>query len=68
MEWTYSADHFNSSTVLDLATRTIGALRDLIVHCLDTTGGGFTPSDFPAADLNAAELEKLLAEFGESDA
>ena len=36
-------------------------MRELIAHCLSPDAGGFTPSDFPLAGLDARELGLLLA-------
>ena len=50
---------------LDMARREGDAyqrsLDQLIDHCLQTGPGGYTPSDFTAADLDQRELDKLLA-------
>ena len=35
-----------------------GELQSLIAHCLDDAGG-LTPSDFPLARLNRAQLDAL---------
>ncbi len=37
-------------------------LESLINHCLSVEGG-YTPSDFPDADLNQVELDELLSEL-----
>jgi hypothetical protein len=36
-------------------------LRALIAHCCEENAGGFTPSDFPAAQLSQGELDDFLA-------
>jgi len=35
-------------------------LRQLIAHCLESDAGGYTPSDFPLAQLDAATLRKVV--------
>jgi microcystin synthetase protein McyA len=35
----------------------------LIEHCLSPDAGGYTPSDFPVAQLNQQELDDILAEI-----
>ncbi|GAB1537692.1 hypothetical protein NUACC21_03430 [Scytonema sp. NUACC21] len=37
------------------------ALRGLINHCLAPDAGGYTPTDFPLAQLNDVQLEQLLS-------
>jgi hypothetical protein len=36
------------------------ALRLLITHCRSPEARGYTPSDFPEADLSQKELDKLI--------
>lgn len=36
------------------------ALEEVATHCAAQTGGSFTPSDFPEADLNQSELDDFL--------
>ena len=43
------------------------ALQALIAHCQSPEAGGFTPSDFPEAELSQEELEELISEFTESE-
>jgi hypothetical protein len=33
----------------------------LISHCLSEEAGGFTPSDFPDAELSQTDLDDLIA-------
>ncbi len=51
-------------TIERLAETFLAALRKLIDHCLAPEAGGFTPSDFPAADLDQKALDRLLAKVG----
>lgn len=61
--WAYS-QHIHSQATMDrLAQEYVDALRAIIAHCLNSDAGGFTPSDFPEADLDQLELDALLAEF-----
>ena len=48
-------------TVRRLADAYLEALRGLIAHCRDEGAGGYTPSDFPLAELSQAEVDALLA-------
>nr|AXN93615.1 PuwG [Anabaena sp. UHCC-0399] len=61
---TYSEKVHKQSTIEHLANDFITALQTLIHHCQSATGG-YTPSDFPAAELNQDELDALLAEIDE---
>jgi len=44
----------------DLAQRFVEALRSIIAHCQSPEAGGFTPSDFPLAQLSQDELDEAL--------
>jgi len=60
-EWTYGRELHRRETVERVAGEVQGALRDLIAHCLSPEAGGYTPSDFPQADLSQAELDACFA-------
>jgi non-ribosomal peptide synthase protein (TIGR01720 family) len=47
--------------VEQLAQGFVEALQALIAHCQSPEAGGFTPSDFPLARLEAQTLNKLSA-------
>ena len=47
-------------TVERLAEDFAGELRELVAHCRGAEAGGYTPSDFPLAGLEQAELDALL--------
>ncbi|MEK7990950.1 MAG: amino acid adenylation domain-containing protein, partial [Thiotrichaceae bacterium] len=57
---TYSSAFFQSETIQRLAQNYITHLQTLIEHCLAPQTGGYTPSDFPDADLNQDDLDNLL--------
>lgn len=59
LRWTFSAERFDLQTISDLADAYIGELQSLIAHCLRDDAGGLTPSDFPLAKLNQAQLDAL---------
>jgi amino acid adenylation domain-containing protein/non-ribosomal peptide synthase protein (TIGR01720 family) len=59
LEWTYSERIHRPETIEYLAQNYSSALRALIAHCLSTEAGGYTPSDFPLANLNQSKLEWL---------
>jgi amino acid adenylation domain-containing protein/non-ribosomal peptide synthase protein (TIGR01720 family) len=59
LQWTYSTRVHRRATVERLAQGFLDALQALIAHCQSPEAGGFTPSDFPLARLNAQTLNKL---------
>ncbi|HEX8212537.1 MAG TPA: condensation domain-containing protein, partial [Longimicrobium sp.] len=62
--WTFSTALHRRSTVEALAAAYMARLRALIDHCLSPEAGGVTPSDFPGARVDQAELDALLAVIG----
>jgi amino acid adenylation domain-containing protein/non-ribosomal peptide synthase protein (TIGR01720 family) len=59
LRWTFSAERHDPQTINDLAQAYLGELHSLIEHCLRADVGGPTPSDFPLARLNQAQLDAL---------
>ncbi len=66
LTWIYSEKLHRRATIERLAQDFMAALRALMSHCLSPEAGGYTPSDFPEADLSQAELDDLLAELDET--
>jgi non-ribosomal peptide synthase protein (TIGR01720 family) len=62
VEWQYSENFHHQTTIKNLVAAYRDSLESLINHCLSAEGG-YTPSDFPDADLNQAELDELLSEL-----
>ena len=62
IEWQYSENFHQKTTIENLAHTYQKSLEALINHCLSVEGG-YTPSDFPDADLNQTELDELLLEL-----
>jgi FkbH-like protein/non-ribosomal peptide synthase protein (TIGR01720 family) len=60
LDWVYSQNIHHRETIQDLAERFLEALNALIIHCQSREAGGYTPSDFPDADLSQEELDELL--------
>jgi amino acid adenylation domain-containing protein/non-ribosomal peptide synthase protein (TIGR01720 family) len=60
LAWTFSRNRHERSTIERLAARCLGALKDLIEHCLRPEAGGSTPSDFPLARLNQTSVDRLV--------
>lgn len=63
LEWRFDSRALEEQTVDRLAERTGSVLAEVLDHCLEEGTGGFTPSDFPEAGLDQAELDELLAEL-----
>ena len=59
LQWSYSQRVHRGATVEQLAQAFLEALEAVIVHCRSPEAGGFTPSDFPLARLEAQTLNKL---------
>ena len=62
--WAYSESLHRRPTIERLAEDYMQALRSLIRHCRSTKRGGYTPSDFPEAELTQEELDALVAQLG----
>ena len=65
--WTYSSALHRRSTVEGLAQAYASALESLIAHCVSPDAGGYTPSDFPHADLKQGDVDSILLEMGTPD-
>ena len=59
--WTYSEKFHNRETIEQLGQSYLTALQSLITHCQSPEAGGFTPSDFPEANLNQEDLDNFLS-------
>ncbi|MEK7990931.1 MAG: amino acid adenylation domain-containing protein, partial [Thiotrichaceae bacterium] len=57
---TYNQAFHCSETIEQLIQNYMAHLQSLIEHCLHPQAGGYTPSDFPEADLNQDDLDNLL--------
>ncbi|PSB54682.1 non-ribosomal peptide synthetase, partial [Chamaesiphon polymorphus] len=62
LSWSYSSNLHDRSTIEHLAERFINYLEATIEHCLAPTSGGYTPSDFPLAQLSQPELDRLVGD------
>ena len=63
LEWTYSQNFHQQTTIERLASECIDALQSLIAHCRSSEAGGYTPSDFPDVGLSQEQLDQVLAEI-----
>jgi amino acid adenylation domain-containing protein/non-ribosomal peptide synthase protein (TIGR01720 family) len=67
MNWTYSSNLHQRATIESLAEDFMRQLRSLITHCQSPDAGGYTPSDFPLAQLDEQKLSKLATLIDKSD-
>jgi non-ribosomal peptide synthase protein (TIGR01720 family) len=65
LEWMYSEQMHRRTSIEGLAQGFIKALRSLISHCQSPEAGGYTPSDFPAANLSQKDLEQFLSKINQ---
>lgn len=64
LDWVYSENLHRRQTIEALAEDCTAILRRLIAHCLSPEAGGFSPSDFPEAELDQAALDELVQQLG----
>ena len=60
----YSDQQFNAQTVERLAALIESSLTELINLCSDPSTCGYTPSDFPLAELDQTQLDSFAAHHG----
>jgi non-ribosomal peptide synthase protein (TIGR01720 family) len=65
LRWTYNPGRHRRSTIEALAERFDTTLRALIDHCVSPQAQGYTPSDFPLADLDQRALDQLVIQIEE---
>jgi non-ribosomal peptide synthase protein (TIGR01720 family) len=63
LSWIYNPQVHKRETVERIAIDVIAALGQLIEQCQWGEVAGFTPSDFPEAELSQQELDELVAEL-----
>ncbi|MFG6107337.1 amino acid adenylation domain-containing protein [Leptothoe sp. EHU-05/26/07-4] len=63
LAWTYSDQCHRRETIAQVAEQTMAALKALIAHCTSNEAGGYTPSDFPQANLSQTALDQVLAQL-----
>jgi amino acid adenylation domain-containing protein/non-ribosomal peptide synthase protein (TIGR01720 family) len=67
LDWTYSNNRHQRTTIEGLVENFVAVLRSLIDHCQSPDVGGYTPSDFPLARLDEDKLSKLAMLIDQSD-
>jgi amino acid adenylation domain-containing protein/non-ribosomal peptide synthase protein (TIGR01720 family) len=63
MTWGYSEAMHRRESVEYVAGEFIEVLREIVEHCRNEEAGGYTPSDFPLANLDQESLDSLLRDF-----
>lgn len=63
INWRYDPQIHQADTVQRLANQYLSVLKDLIMQCTGDESGGFTPSDFPDADLDQTELDDFISQL-----
>ena len=63
LQWSYSQQLHKQETVERLGQLYLEALEELIGHCVLPDAGGYTPSDFPEAELSQQQLDQLLQQL-----
>jgi microcystin synthetase protein McyA len=63
LHWGYSQKLHRRETIEMVARSYIRELEKLIEHCLSEGAGGYTPSDFPLAQINQGELDRAFSEI-----
>ncbi|WP_409317001.1 non-ribosomal peptide synthase/polyketide synthase [Pseudomonas sp. KCJK9016] len=59
LRWTFSREQFNEATIAGLAEDYERELQALIRHCCEADSMGVTPSDFPLAQIDQAQLDAI---------
>ncbi|MCP4397916.1 MAG: amino acid adenylation domain-containing protein [bacterium] len=59
MKWIYSKQIHRQETIESLAQDFLTILQDPIAYCQNPEAGGYTPSDFPLANIDESQLETL---------
>jgi len=60
IDWTYSENVHRRETVVNLADLFAACLRALIGYCQTSGIGGYTPSDFPLANIDQQTLDRVI--------
>ena len=63
INWVYSQNFHNQTTITKLANNFLESLKNLIKHCQSPETNGYTPSDFSAAKTSQKQLDKLMMQI-----
>ncbi len=62
-QYSFDAAVVPEARVVEVADRTLAAVRELTAHCLAVEGARYTPSDFAAVPIDQQELDALLSDL-----
>ncbi len=65
--WSYDRTRLDDETILTLAGAHTSEIMALVRHCVAVETDGFTPSDFPLADLNSKQLRQIFKLLEKAD-
>ncbi|HWB13497.1 MAG TPA: amino acid adenylation domain-containing protein [Pirellulales bacterium] len=65
IDWTFNRELHSRETIKRLAANLLVRLASLVSHCLAPDAGGYTPSDFPLAQMTSGELDKISSLLGD---
>ena len=60
VDWIYSSDIFDQELIQRLADQYLVAIEQLVKQCVRPDVFGYTPSDFPLAGLDQAQIDRLV--------
>jgi non-ribosomal peptide synthase protein (TIGR01720 family) len=60
MDWIYNTRAHETNTVTGWTNDYLSELRKLIGHCMSQASPGYTPSDFPEAEMSQEDLDEFL--------
>ncbi|MDJ0728438.1 MAG: condensation domain-containing protein [Crocosphaera sp.] len=60
LNWLYDKQIYQSNTIITIANNYLSTLKAIILHCLTRDEIGFSPSDFPDAELSQTELDEFI--------
>jgi non-ribosomal peptide synthase protein (TIGR01720 family) len=61
VDWTFSANVHRAQTIESVGRAFVSHLAALIEHCSSPVACGYTPSDFPLAELDQETLDSLVS-------
>jgi amino acid adenylation domain-containing protein/non-ribosomal peptide synthase protein (TIGR01720 family) len=61
ISWSYHENLHRRATIDHLAHLYMSTLRDILQHCRGAEAGGYTPSDFPLANINQDDLSQIAS-------
>jgi amino acid adenylation domain-containing protein/non-ribosomal peptide synthase protein (TIGR01720 family) len=66
VSWVYSEQVYEATTIEQVADSYMQSLREIIAHCGLADTGGFTPSDFPEANLSQSDLDTFISRISQA--